>query len=258
MNHPDVGKTDLSKLRIVYYAASSMPVELLRKAMATFPHCSFMQGYGSTEGGMITALTAEDHRQAVARMIAKRRRRPAAGRSIARSIFVTPIRTGIGEIAVRSDRTMAGYWRNPAATEAVMTDGWFRTGDLGRLDQDGYLTIADRKNDMIVSGGEKSIRAKWKMHCRRTRRCIEAAVFGLPDPHWVEKVVAAVVLSPGHSTTPTKCGIGSDRDWPATSARKQIFLCDNLPKSGAGKVLKRQLRQIFGNHDKHRQSQGVF
>jgi long-chain acyl-CoA synthetase len=247
VNHPNVAKTDLSKLRIVYYAASTMPVELLCKAMATFPHCEFMQGYGSTEAGMITALTAEDHRQAVAKDDRKARL-SSCGRPLHCEVDILEAdSTGIGEIAVRSDRMMAGYWRNPTATNAVMNGGWLRTGDLGTLDKDGYLAIADRKHDMIVSGGENIYPREVEDALSQDPCVLEAAVFGLPDPHWVEKVAAAVVLRPGHSSTPDEMRDRVRSRLAGYKCPKQIFVCDDLPKSGAGKVLKKQLRQIFGN-----------
>ena len=141
---------------------------------------------------------------------------------------------------------MAGYWRNPAATKAVMNDGWFRTGDLGTIDQDGYLTIADRKHDMIVSGGENIYPREVEDALAQDPSILEAAVFGLPDPHWVEKVIAAVVLRPGHSATPDELRDRVRSRLTGYKCPKQIFICDDLPKSGAGKVLKRQLRKIFG------------
>jgi long-chain acyl-CoA synthetase len=248
VNHPVVTKTDLSKLRIVYYAASTMPVELLRKAMATFPHCEFMQGYGSTEAGMVTALTAEDHRQAVAEDDRKARL-SSCGRPLHCEVDILDADSaGIGEIVVRSDRTMAGYWRNPTASNAVMNGGWLRTGDLGTLNKDGYLTIADRKHDMIVSGGENIYPREVEEALTQDPCVLEAAVFGLPDPHWVEKVAAAVVLRPGHSATPDEMRDRVRSRLAGYKCPKQIFVCDDLPKSGAGKVLKRQLRQIFCNH----------
>ena len=248
VNHPNVTKTDLSKLRIIYYAASTMPVELLRKAMATFPRCEFIQGYGSTEAGMITALTAEDHRHEVA-TDDRKARLFSCGRPLHCEVdIIDADPTGIGEIVVRSDRTMAGYWRNPTASGAVMNGGWLRTGDLGTLDKDGYLTIADRKHDIIVSGGENIYPREVEDALSQDPCVLEAAVFGLPDPHWVEKVAAAVVLRPGHSTTPDEMRDRVRSRLAGYKCPKQIFVCDDLPKSGAGKVLKKQLRQIFGNH----------
>ena len=117
--------------------------------MSAFPQCKFMQGYGSTEAGMIAALTDEDHRAAF-NCPELACRLGTSGRALYCDVrILDPDKAGIGEIAVRSDRTMAGYWRNWQATDAVMEEGWLRTGDLGMIDADGYVMIADRKNDMI-------------------------------------------------------------------------------------------------------------
>jgi long-chain acyl-CoA synthetase len=248
VNHPDVTKTDLSKLRIVYYAASTMPVELLRKAMASFPHCDFMQGYGSTEAGMITALTAKDHRQAALAADDRQALLSSCGRPLHCEVAIFDAdQAGIGEIAVRSDRTMVGYWRNSMATDAVMKDGWLRTGDLGTLNANGYLIIADRKHDLIVSGGENIYPREVEDALAQDPCVLEVAVFGLPDPYWVEKVAAAVVLRPGHSSTPDQMRDRVKERLSGYKCPKQIFVCDDLPKSGAGKVLKKQLRQIFAD-----------
>lgn len=247
VNHPDCSKTDLSKLRIVYYAASAMPVELLRQAMAAFPHCEFLQGYGSTEAGMVTALTAEDHRQAVAENDRKARLLSCSRPLHCEVDILDADKGGIGEVVVRSDRTMAGYWRNPTASNAVMGGEWMRTGNLGRLDKDGYLTIADRKHDMIVSGGENIYPREVEDALSEDSSILEVAVFGLPDPHWVEKVVAAVVLGPCQSATSDEIRNRVRPRLAGYKCPKEIFVCDDLPKSGAGKILKKQLRQIFGS-----------
>jgi acyl-CoA synthetase (AMP-forming)/AMP-acid ligase II len=247
VNLPNVTKTDLSQLRVVYYAASPMPVDLLRRAMATLPHCEFIQGYGSTEAGMVTVLTAEDHRHAITND-PRQALLSSCGRPLHCEVAILDAdRSGIGEIAVRSDRTMAGYWRNPAATNTVMKDGWLRTGDLGTLNNNGYLTIADRKHDMIVSGGENIYPREVEDALEQDPCVLEAAVFGLPDPHWVEKVAAAVVLRPGYAATPDEMRERVKTHLAGYKCPKYIFVCDNLPKSGAGKVLKKQLRQIFAN-----------
>jgi acyl-CoA synthetase (AMP-forming)/AMP-acid ligase II len=245
IHHPAVGATDLSRLRVVYYAASSMPVDLLRKAMATFPHCDFMQGYGSTEGGMITALTAEDHRAALTSPAAAARLATCGQPLHCELRILDPDKDGIGEVAVRSNRTMSGYWRDPAATAAVMRDGWFRTGDLGTLDADLYLTIAERKNDMIVSGGENVYPREVENALYQDPAVLEVAVFGLPDPHWVERVVAAVVLKPGAAATADELRQRARTRLAGYKCPKTIFLCDSLPKSGAGKILKKELRRMY-------------
>lgn len=244
---PAVRTADLSRLRLVYYAASSIPVDLLRRAMAAFPHCDFMQGYGSTEAGMITELTAQDHRDALASPDAAARLLTCGQALRCELRILDPDRHGIGEIAVKSDRRMAGYWRNPSATAAAVQDGWLRTGDLGRLDDAGYLTIADRKNDMIVSGGENVYPREVEDALYRDPAVLEAAVFGVPHPHWVEQVTAAVVLRPGSETSAEALSAALRARLAGYKCPKRIVICPSLPKSGSGKILKTALRKLYAD-----------
>lgn len=245
INHPNIKTFDLSRLRILYYAASSIPVDMLRRAMSTFPQCEFLQGYGSTEAGMVTALTAQDHRAAVhsadsAYLLA------TSGRALQCDVrILDPDKTGIGEIAVRSDRMMAGYWNNPDATNAVLEQGWLRTGDLGTIDPQGYVTIADRKNDMIVSGGENVYPREVEDALYQDAAILEAAVFGLPDPHWVEKVVAVVVLRPGAAASADDLRRRLRDRLAGYKCPKDIYFSESLPKSGAGKISKKDLRRMY-------------
>jgi len=245
VNHPDATKTNLSRLRIIYYAASTIPAGLLRQAMATFSQCDFLQGYGSTEGGMITSLTAEDHRYAIQKSNGGTRLLTCGRPLHCQLRIVDTDQSGIGEIVIHSNRTMAGYWHNPEATRAAMHNGWFRTGDLGMLDANGYLTIADRKHDLIVSGGENVYPREVEDALTAHPTVIEAAVFGLPDPHWVEKVAAAVVLRPGVTATPEELRRHARQRLAGYKCPKTIFLCDSLPKNAAGKVLKKDLRHLY-------------
>jgi long-chain acyl-CoA synthetase len=252
INDPGLRQADLSSLRLVYYAASSISEDLLRQAMAAFPRCAFVQSYGSTEGGMITALTARDHRDALERPDGARLLL-STGKPLNCEVKVIDIAPdGIGEIAVRSDRTMARYWRNPAGTDQAFAGGWFLTGDLGFIDADGYLTIADRKNDMIVSGGENVYPREVEDALARDPDIMQAAVFGLPDPHWVERVAAAVVLRAGSSATAVDLLQRVRTRLAGYKCPKQIFLCEDLPKNGAGKIIRSELRRLYGSPEPNR------
>jgi acyl-CoA synthetase (AMP-forming)/AMP-acid ligase II len=192
-------------------------------------------------------LTAEDHRAALTSPAAAARL-ATCGRPLHCELRIfDPDKDGIGEIAVRSDRTISGYWRDPAATAAVMKDGWFRTGDLGMLDADGYLAIADRKRDMIVSGGENVYPREVENAFYQDPAVLEVAVFGMPDPHWVERVVAAIVLKPGAAGTADDLRQRVRARLAGYKVPKTILLCESLPKSGAGKILKKELRRIYAD-----------
>jgi long-chain acyl-CoA synthetase len=235
VHDPLIADANLSRMRRVYYAGSSIAPDLLRSVMAAFPHCTFMQGYGSTEGGMITALTGDDHRDAL--VAPEQAYKPrTCGRPLACEVKVlAPGADGIGEIAVRSDRTMRGYWRNPKATAEAFDGGWLRTGDLGLIDAGGYVTIADRKHDMIVSGGENVYPREVEDALAADPAVLEVAVFGVPHPHWVEQVTAAVVLRPGVAATADELLRRVRTRLAGYKCPKEIFLRDRLPKSGAGK-----------------------
>ncbi len=255
LEQPALAQSDLSSLRLIFYAASSIPVELLRRATQALSHCGFVQGYGSTEGGMISALTEDDHRAAMQpgrEHLLLSCGKPIDGVEVSLDTATPDVDGAIGEIRVRSDLTMAGYRQNDAATRAARKDGWLHTGDLGRCDEAGYLYIVDRKSDMIVTGGENVYPREVEDILFDHPAISEAAVFDLPDARWVQKVVAAVVLRPG-------CNESADDIIAYLKARlasykcpKQVFIADTLPKSGAGKVLRRVLREQYSDRTPHR------
>ncbi|ARQ00229.1 class I adenylate-forming enzyme family protein [Pseudorhodoplanes sinuspersici] len=245
LEQPNIATFDLSGLRLMFYAASSMPTETLKRATATFA-CNFAQGYGSTEAGMVTCLTPGDHRLARA---GRENLLLACGRTLdAVTLRLAPLDNAededIGEILVRSPMTMARYWRNPEFTAQIMQDGWLHTGDLGRIDDEDYLSILDRKSDMIVTGGENVYPREVEDVLLQDVDIAEVAVFDLPDPRWVQKVVAAVVLR----------SEGAAADMLLSRARqklagykcpKHIFITESLPKNAAGKVLRKVLRDTY-------------
>jgi acyl-CoA synthetase (AMP-forming)/AMP-acid ligase II len=245
LEQTNIGTFDLSGLRMMFYAASSMPTETLKRATATFA-CDFAQGYGSTEAGMVTCLTPEDHRKARA---GREDLLLACGRPLDNvEVRIVPTdHTGdadIGEILVRSPMTMARYWRNPQATANTMQAGWLHTGDLGRLDAEGYLSILDRKSDMIVTGGENVYPREVEDILLQDADILEAAVFDLPDDRWVQKVVAAVV--PRNATPDLDAVLARAKQRLAGyKCPKEIFVTDSLPKNAAGKVLRKVLRETY-------------
>ncbi len=249
LEQPNLAAFDLTALRLMFYAASSMPTETLKRATATFD-CEFAQGYGSTEAGMVTCLTPDDHRRARA---GREDLLLACGRPL-RNVEMRLEPTGdadddaVGEVLVRSPMTMARYWRNPDATAQVMPNGWLRTGDLGRIDDKGYLSILDRKSDMIVTGGENVYPREVEEVLLQDADIAEVAVFDLPDPRWVQKVVAAVVLRNGDAT-PEAILSRARPKLAGYKCPKHIFIADSLPKNAAGKVLRKILRETYRHHE---------
>ena len=152
----------------------------------------------------------------------------------------------VGEIVVRGDQVMLGYWRRPEADEEAFAGGWFHTGDLGRADADGYTAIVDRKKDMIVTGGENVYSKEVEDVIYTVAGVAEASVIGLPDPHWGENVSAVVVPAPGANVTEDEIIAACRAVLAGYKKPKRVFFVDELPRNASGKILKRELRERFG------------
>ncbi len=245
---PDFEQADLSQLRMMFYAASSMPLRLLRQAMTRLPHCEFVQSYGSTELGVLTVLDPDTHRTA-ARM-AEPGRLASCGRAVPGVELRVANDQGealpageVGEIQVRSPWVLTEYRGNPEASRALHEGSWLRSGDLGRLDGDGWLYLVDRKNDMIVTGGENVYPSEVEAHLSAWPEIREVAVFGLPDPRWVERVVAAIVLRPGATLHEDSVRSRLKAELAPYKCPRQVFWRDALPKNATGKVVRALLRR---------------
>lgn len=248
LTHPGFAPGDLPGLRRIFYAGSPMPEALLRRAMAALEGCEFLQAYGSTEAGVVSALTPLDHRRALqddAGPLLRSCGLPVAGCEV-RVAGAHP-EIGIGEIEVRSDGIFDSYWRRPDATQEVLSGGWVATGDLGRLDPAGYIFLIDRKNDMIVTGGENVFPTEVEDHLLRIDGIAEAAVFSTPHPRWVEQVTAAVVPTPGARLDAADIAARLRADLAPYKCPKEIFFADRLPRNGAGKVVRAELRKLYAS-----------
>jgi len=236
------GGPDPIHLRTIVYGGGPMYVEELRKSIETFGQV-FVQIYGQGESPMtITWLRREDHRGAdpdvlgsvgCARTGYAVRVVDDAGRDLPRG--------QTGEIVCRGDAVMRGYWNNPAASAEALQDGWLRTGDMGSLDERGYLTLRDRSKDVIISGGSNIYPREVEEALLLHPGVVEACVVGQADPEWGESVVAFVVGQPGLDAE------ALDAHCLRLIARfkrpKQYRFVDELPKNSYGKVLKRDLRE---------------
>jgi long-chain acyl-CoA synthetase len=247
LNHPDFDKYDLGSLRTCVYGGSPMPEALITQAMKKLPGWRFFQVFGMTEtGGFATILRWRDHLTSGPK--AKRLRsagQPAFGNEV--KIVLPDGRTAppdtLGEIVVRSDMLMNGYFNNPEATAAVLKDGWMHTGDAGTMDEDGFLYVADRIKDMIVTGGENvySIEVERVLFMHPAVR--EAAVIGVPSTQWGESVHAVIVPRDGMSVTEAeldahcRAHIGGYK-----VPRSYEFRAEPLPVTPVGKVRKNVLR----------------
>lgn len=247
---PVVEGADFSSLRSVLYGASPMPQSLLRQAVDVLG-CDWCQVYGMTEAApIVTFMTHEDHRRGVAGDDpAAERRLRSAGRPVVgvgvqvRDEHGKLVDAGtVVEIVVRGPNIMAGYHHRPEETAAALVDGWYRTGDMGYLDDAGYLFVVDRLKDMIITGGENVYSTEVENALFRHDDVIEVAVFGVPDPDWGEAVHAAVVLRKTATTSAEELRAHARGLIAGYKVPRVVHLVDGaLPKSGAGKILKRNL-----------------
>ena len=240
LQHPDLPATDISSWRKIYYGASPISEPVLREAQAKLG-CDFMQLYGLTETiGIGTFLSPEAH--AEGRLRACGRASPEV--EIRVIVDGRSAETGeVGEIEIRSAGVMKGYWNRPDATaEAINAEGWFRSGDAGFLDADGYLHIHDRVKDMIVSGGENVYPAEVENALFSHPDVADAAVIGVPDERWGEAVKAVVVLRPGAAEDSAAIIAHCRTRIAGYKTPKSVDFIAALPRNPSGKVLRRELR----------------
>lgn len=238
---------DVHTLRLLGHAGSPIAGDVLRRAHETFPGAELAHFYGATETcSIVTHLMHEE--RVLGTPLQGSCGIPGAGVQVA---IVDPdgepVPTGeVGEVIARGLNVMAGYWRNDAATRDALREGWFHTGDLGRLDTDHNLFVVDRAKDMIVTGGENVYSVEVEDVLARHDAVAEVAVFGLPDERWGEAVHAVVVTRPGVTGDDALVAAPKDHCRASIAGYKvpeQIELrTEALPKSGPGKVLKRALR----------------
>lgn len=247
LDQPGVDENEYERVESIIYGAAPMPPTLLRRAMNTFS-CDFIQAFGAgTEAGLQTLLSAADHRRALDghEHLLGSIGKPSCNVDLRLcDDNLNDVPPGaVGEIVTRSDMVMSGYLDNPEASAQALPDGWFRAGDLARMDDEGYLYLSGRKKDMIIRGGENIYPIEIETVLFEHGAVKDVAVVGHPDEHWGETVAAYVVVEPG-SDAPTD-------DALATFCRAKLasykvpasyVWVDELPRNASGKVLKRNLR----------------
>jgi long-chain acyl-CoA synthetase len=236
---------DVSTLRYLSHGGSPVATETLRKAHAAFPGADLLHIYGATETAPIATLMPHEQRW-LDTPRARSCGQPAVGVDVA--VFGADGNRqppgDIGELAVRGPNVMVGYWNKPAETAAALVDGWYRTGDLGFMDEEAFVFLVDRAKDMIVSGGENVYSTEVEEALYRHPAVLEAAVFGIPDRVWGEAVHAVVV--PRTTVTVDELMAHCKGLIAGYKVPKTIELrSEPLPKSGAGKLLKRELREPY-------------
>jgi fatty-acyl-CoA synthase len=253
INHPRLKEFDLSSLDYVAIGGAASPMELMKEVEAKLG-CRCYGGYGLTETvPVLTQSFIKDHltdlsdeerwrRQAMAGY-------PMPGVEI--DIFdendkpVAHDGISAGEVVVRADNVMAGYWKLPDETERVMRNGWFHTGDMAIVDDEGYFLIVDRKKDIIISGGENISSIEVEKAVYSHDAVLECAVIPVPDDKWGEVPKALVVLKPGQTLSESELLEHCRGRLPGFKVPKSIEFRDVLPKGGTGKILKRELREKY-------------
>jgi acyl-CoA synthetase (AMP-forming)/AMP-acid ligase II len=246
LQQPAVHYGGYGRLRAVHYGAAPMPLALLRTATAVFG-CDFVQAFGAgTESGWNTVLSSADHRRALdgadhlLRSVG--RAAPGVELRLCDDDWRDVPRGEVGEVVVRSDMIMSGYLDDPVeSARSLHPDGWFRAGDLGYQDEDGYLYLVGRKRDMVVRGGENIYPAEVETVLFDHPAVLECAVVGVPDEHWGEVLRAHLVLRPATAATAGELVAHCRTRLAGYKVPARWVFEAELPKNASGKILKRVL-----------------
>jgi acyl-CoA synthetase (AMP-forming)/AMP-acid ligase II len=249
VDYPDVEKYDLTSLRILSYAGSPFPVEVLKRCIRKFGN-KFAQGYGATEtaGAAISMLDWLDHYLEGE----KSKYLSSAGKpapcSLVKIVDEDDRTLGPGEkgeICAKGKHIMMGYWKNPKLTDVVLKGGWYHTGDMGYMDEDGFIYMTDRKADMIISGGENVYPKEVEDVIYQHPAVKECTVVSSPSAKWGEVVQAVVVLKPGKTVTEEEIIEHCKKTLAGYKCPKAVAFWEDIPKTIVGKIMKKEVKQKF-------------
>ena len=237
LHHPGAADADVRSLRLCVSGGAALPVEVISGFEATFGTV-ILEGYGLSETSPVACFNHPD-----------RSRRPGSIGTPSEGVEMRLVDEAgdvapageVGEIAIRGHNVMKGYWGQPEATAAVMADGWFRTGDLGRRDEDGNYYVVDRKKDLIIRGGFNVYPREVEEVLYEHPAVAEAAVVGMPHDSLGEEIGAAVVLKPGAEASPADLSAYVKSRLAAYKYPRKVWLTDSLPKGPTGKILRREV-----------------
>ncbi len=238
LHHPDADPAKAATLRLCVSGGAAMPVEILRGFEEKFG-CVILEGYGLSETSPVASFNHPD-----------KVRKPGSIGTPVEGVEMRLVGDGggavpageVGEIAIRGHNVMKGYWGRPEATAEAIPDGWFRTGDLARVDEDGYYFIVDRKKEMIIRGGYNVYPREIEEVLHEHPAVAEAAVIGIPHDELGEEVGAAVALKPGAAATPEELRAFAKERVAAYKYPRHVWLVAELPKGPTGKILRRAVR----------------
>jgi acyl-CoA synthetase (AMP-forming)/AMP-acid ligase II len=249
LDSPHIGTVDTSSLRMIVYAAAPMPLPVLKRGLQVFGPV-FQQQFGQTEGVGTTLLIDQHKPDGTERdreiLTSVGQASPRVGVRIVDDDGADLPAGQVGEILLTSPGVMKGYWNNTVATLETLRDGWVHTGDVGRLDAEGFLYLVDRKKDMIISGGENIYSREVEEAVVTHPAVSEVAVIGVPDPQWGEAVMAVVVTRPGSAVT-AEAIVAHCRALIASYKKpRHVVFVDEIVKLPSGKIDKVRLRRLHG------------
>jgi fatty-acyl-CoA synthase len=244
LHHSDFTRRDLSCLQKGYYGASIMPVPVLDKLRQRLPHLRLYNCFGQSEiGPLATVLRPEEHAE-----------RPASAGKPVPFVEMRVVDEAmrdvppgeIGEVVYRSPQLCIGYWEKPEETAEAFAGGWFHSGDLARIDEEGYITVVDRKKDVINTGGVLVASREVEDALYTHPAVKEVAVIATPDPKWIEAVTAVVVVNEGAAVSEGELITYARERLAPFKVPKKVHFVSDLPRNASGKILKRTLRERFG------------
>jgi acyl-CoA synthetase (AMP-forming)/AMP-acid ligase II len=253
VNHPDVRKYDYSSLRVLLSGGAPIAPEVVRKIVETFK-CDYIQTYGMTETSPYLTLSILKEHLDKLPYADRLRFKSKTGREFIgvelkvvndRGEEIKKDEKEVGEIIVRGDIVTKGYWKLPEETAKAIKDGWLYTGDMAVMDEEGYVTIVDRKKDMILTGGENVYSTEVENILYMHPAILECAVIGVPDEKWGEAIKGIVVLKPGQKATAPEIIQFCKERIAHYKAPKSIDFIDALPRTGSGKIHKKGLRDSY-------------
>jgi acyl-CoA synthetase (AMP-forming)/AMP-acid ligase II len=254
LNHPEFSRYDLSSVQDVMIGGAPANIALIREVEKKIPGCTASGGFGLTETSPVITIAHIKQHLADEPGEEKLRRKATAGCVLAGSEIrvvdldgrdVAADGAQVGEVVVRGDVVMEGYWRQPEATAAAIRDDWFHTGDLATIDEEGYILIVDRAKDMILTGGENVASAEIERVLYQHPAVLECAVIAIPDKRWGEAAKAIITLKAGRQASEADLMEHCRKHLAGFKIPKTMEFTDALPKGGTGKILKKVLREKY-------------